>query len=78
MAQLDYRPMPRTSIKHYKAIMKLIVRHYGGMTKAVQAIGISDHAYARLTRDDEIVFSVANKIMAGYSAISDLQKQVAA
>jgi len=44
------------------------------MTKAVEAIGISDHAYARLMRDDELVLSVAKKIMAGYSALSAINK----
>lgn len=75
MAELDNRPMPRTSVKHYQAIMKVLVKHYGTMTNAVAAIGISDHAYVRLMRDDEIVFSVAKKIMAGYSVIAEYNNQ---
>lgn len=78
MAELDHRPMPRTSIKHYQAIMTLLVKHHGGMTKTVQAIGISDHAYARLMRDDEIVFSVAKKIMNAYSVLPDEKLEKAA
>ncbi len=70
MAELDNRPMPRHSIKYYKEVMAALCKHYGGMTKTVAAIGISDHAYARLIRDDELVFSVAKKIMAGYAAIA--------
>ena len=74
MAQLDNRPMPRRSIKHYQDVMRYLVRRHGSMTKAVEAIGISDHAYARLMRDDELVLSVAKKIMAGYSALSAINK----
>lgn len=75
MAKLDNRPMPRRSIRHYQAIMQVLVKHHGGMRKAVSATGISDHAYARLMRDDELVFSVAKKIMNAYSAMAEANEQ---
>lgn len=76
MAKLDNRPMPRTSIKHYQAVMKQVISLHGVVNKAIAATGISDHAYARLMRDGELVFSVAKKIMAAYSA-SNIQEVAA-
>lgn len=61
--------MSPREVPPYQSLMDALVRHYGNMTKACDAIGLSDHSYRRLMRDDEISVANARKVMAGYKAM---------
>jgi hypothetical protein len=63
MAQRDVPP--------YKSLMNSLVKHYGNQTRACNAIGLSDHSFHRLMRDDDISVANARKVMTGYTAMKN-------
>lgn len=66
MAKGDYAKIPRRHIPSYKRVVEFLIRTHGSITKAIEAAGISDHAYYRLVNDDELSASVARKIIDCY------------
>jgi hypothetical protein len=61
--------MASRDVPPYKVLMESLIVHHGNQTRVCNAIGLSDHSYHRLMRDDEITIANARKVMAGYSAM---------
>jgi len=66
MATGDHAKISGQYVAAYKHLIKSLIKTYGSINKAVQAIGISEHSYYRLVRDGEIVSCTARKIIACY------------
>ena len=66
MAAGDHAKIAARYVADYKRLIESLISKYGSISNALSAIGISDHLYYRLIRDDEIVASTARKIVACY------------
>lgn len=66
MATGDYAKIRSQYVAAYKRLIESLIATYGSISKALSAIGISDHSYYRLVNDDEIVACTARKIVACY------------
>lgn len=58
-------------IAPYQQVMRSLIRHHGTLKKTLRAIGVADESYYKLMNDDELVVSVARKIMTGYTAMQN-------
>lgn len=68
--------MAPRDVPPYVVLMNSLVSFYGNQTRACDAVGLSDHSYHRLMRDEEISVANARKVMAGYTAMK-LEKAAA-
>lgn len=66
MATGDHAKIRKQYVASYKRLIKSLIATYGSISRALSAIGISDHSYYRLVNDDEIVACTARKIIACY------------
>lgn len=66
MASGDYAKIRKQYVAAYKRLIKILVDSHGSISKALSAVGISDHSYYKLVNDDEIVACTARKIVACY------------
>lgn len=66
MATGDYAKIAARYVAAYKRLVNSLIESYGSISKALSAIGISDHSYYKLVKDDEIVACTARKIVACY------------
>lgn len=70
--------MRKQDVPAYRDVMKALIKFYGTVDGACKAIKISDATYYSMMQDDEITVRTARKVMAGWSDMSKMKRELAA
>jgi hypothetical protein len=73
MAIGDHKKINSRNANAFKKLVNWLVEHHGSIGASLAAIGISDHSYYRLFRDDEIVACVGRKIVNCYQQTKEVK-----
>lgn len=75
---IEARKMSKRDVSAYRQVMLSLIKFYGSIVGACRAIDMSDCVYYQLMQDNEITVRTARKIMAGWSEMSKMKRELAA